>query len=151
MSGLKNTLVTGHQPVILRKFNIMGNAITFKQKGDLKKTWKFLRFLSSKLYLRKVEHYAKKGVIALAEATPKDSGVTSDSWDYEIDINDTETRISWTNSNTTIDGTPIVVLVQYGHGTKNGGWVEGFDFVSPAIKPIFEEMADSIWKEVENA
>lgn len=151
MSGLKNTLVTGHQPIILRKFNIMGQVITFKQKGDLKKTWKFLRFLSSKLYLRKVEHFAKKGVIALAQSTPIDSGITADSWDYEIIINDTETRISWTNSNIASNGTPVVVLIQYGHGLKNGGWVEGFDFVNPAIKPIFDEMADAIWKEVQSA
>ena len=127
------------------------NVITFKQSGDLKRTYKFLRFLSSKLYLKKVESYAKKGVIALAEATPKDSGVTSDSWDYEIIINDEETRIIFTNSNTIENGTPIVVLVQYGHATKNGGWVEGFDFVNPAIQPIFDEMAEDIWKEVQNA
>lgn len=127
------------------------NVITFKQSGDLKRTYKFLRFLSSKLYLKKVESYAKKGVIALAEATPKDSGITSDSWDYEIIINDEETRIIFTNSNTIENGTPIVVLVQYGHATKNGGWVEGFDFVNPAIQPIFDEMAEDIWKEVQNA
>ena len=151
MDGLSLIMEAGYQPIILRKFNIMGQVITFKQKGDLKKTWKFLRFLSSKLYLRKVEHFAKKGVIALAQSTPVDSGITADSWDYEIIINDTETRISWTNSNIASNGTPVVVLIQYGHGLKNGGWVEGFDFVNPAIKPIFDEMADAIWKEVQSA
>jgi len=129
----------------------MNNVITFKQKGSLKKTWKFLRFLSSRLYLKKVEYYAKKGIVALVEATPKDSGETADSWDYEILIDDEKTRITFTNSNIASNGTPVVVLIQYGHGTRNGGWVEGIDFVNPAIKPIFDEMADSIWKEVQNA
>lgn len=129
----------------------MNDVITFKQKGNLKKTWKFLRFLSSRLYLKKVEYYAKKGIVALVEATPKDSGETADSWDYEILIDDEKTRITFTNSNIASNGTPVVVLIQYGHGTRNGGWVEGFDFVNPAIKPIFDEMADSIWKEVQNA
>lgn len=151
MAGPSLIMEAGYQPIILRKFNIMGQVITFKIKGDLKKTWKFLRFLSSKLYLSKVEHYAKKGVIALAQSTPVDSGVTADSWDYEISITDTETKISWTNSNIASNGTPVVVLIQYGHGLKNGGWVEGFDFVNPAIKPIFDEMADAIWKEVQSA
>ena len=144
-------MADGYQPVILRKFNIMGQVITFKQKGDLKKTWKFLRFLSSKLYFNKVEHYAKKGVIELAQATPMDTGETAYSWDYEIEINENFTRIAWTNSNIASNGTPVVVLVQYGHALKNGGWVEGFDFVTPTIQPIFEEMADAIWKEVQNA
>ena len=129
----------------------MNNVITFKQKGSLKKTWKFLRFLSSRLYLKKVEYYAKKGIVALVEATPKDSGETADSWEYEILIDDEKTRITFTNSNIASNGTPVVVLIQYGHGTRNGGWVEGFDFVNPAVKPIFDEMADSIWKEVQNA
>lgn len=129
----------------------MKDVITFNTKGDLKKTWKFLRFLSSKLYLKKVEYYAKKGIVALIEATPKDSGETADSWDYEILIDDEKTRITFTNSNIASNGTPVVVLIQYGHGTRNGGWVEGFDFVNPAIRPIFDEMADSIWKEVQNA
>lgn len=129
----------------------MKDVITFNTKGDLKKTWKFLRFLSSKLYLKKVEYYAKKGIVALIEATPKDSGETADSWDYEILIDDEKTRITFTNSNIASNGTPVVVLIQYGHGTRNGGWVEGFDFVNPAIRPIFDEMADSIWKEVKNA
>jgi hypothetical protein len=129
----------------------MKDVITFKTKGDLKKTWKFLRFISSRLYLKKIEHYAKKGVVALIEATPKESGETADAWDYEIQIDDKRTRIAFTNSNIAANGTPVVVLIQYGHATRNGGWVEGFDFVNPAVKPIFDEMAEDIWKEVQNA
>lgn len=129
----------------------MKDVITFKTKGDLKKTWKFLRFISSRLYLKKIEHYAKKGVVALVEATPKESGETADAWDYEIQIDDKRTRIAFTNSNIAANGTPVVVLIQYGHATRNGGWVEGFDFVNPAVKPIFDEMAEDIWKEVQNA
>jgi hypothetical protein len=129
----------------------MKDVITFKTKGDLKKTLKFLRFISSRLYLKKIEHYAKKGVVALIEATPKESGETADAWDYEIQIDDKRTRIAFTNSNIAANGTPVVVLIQYGHATRNGGWVEGFDFVNPAVKPIFDEMAEDIWKEVQNA
>jgi hypothetical protein len=101
--------------------------------------------------LKKIEHYAKKGVVALIEATPKESGETADAWDYEIQIDDKRTRIAFTNSNIAANGTPVVVLIQYGHATRNGGWVEGFDFVNPAVKPIFDEMAEDIWKEVQNA
>jgi len=129
----------------------MKDVITFKTKGNLKKTWKFLRFISSRLYYSKVEHYAKMGIIALVESTPIDSGKTVDSWTYDIDITSDHTSITFNNDNITVDGTPIVVLIQYGHGTRNGGWVEGYDFVNPAIQPIFDDMADAIWKEVQDA
>jgi hypothetical protein len=125
--------------------------ITIKSKGDFTKTLKFLRFISSRYFYNKIEHYAKKGVVALSEATPIDSGESSDSWGYEIDISKDKTTITWTNSNTTVEGVPVVLLVQYGHATRNGGYVEGFDFINPAIKPIFDEMAESIWREVQNA
>lgn len=129
----------------------MKQLVTFNTKGKLKKTWKFLKFLSSRSFYNKLEHYAKKGVVALAEATPKDSGETSDSWDYVIDIGKDRTSITWTNSNVTNDGTPVAILLQYGHGTRNGGFVEGFDFINPALEPIFQEMVDVLWREVTNA
>lgn len=129
----------------------MTQVVTFKTKGDFKKTWKFLKFLSSKAFYNKLEHYAKKGVIALAEATPKDSGETSDAWGYEIDIGKDRTTITWTNDNLTSYGTPVAILLQYGHGTRDGGYIEGFDFINPALEPIFQEMVDILWREVTNA
>ena len=127
------------------------STITFKTKGKLKKTWKFLKFLSSKSFYNKVEYYAKRGVIALQVATPIDSGETADSWGYTIDIDDDRTVITWTNDNIASNGTPVAILIQYGHATKNGSFVQGFDFINPAIEPIFKEMADAIWREVQNA
>lgn len=127
------------------------NAIKITSSGDFSKTIKFLRFISSGYFYKRIEGFAKKGVVLLAEATPKDSGLSSDSWGYEIEITDTKTTITWTNSNTTADGVPIVLLVQYGHATRNGGYVEGFDFINPALKPLFDEIADTIWREVRDA
>lgn len=127
------------------------DTIKFKSSGDFSKTLKFLRFISSGYFYRRIEGFAKKGVVLLAEATPKDTGLSSDSWGYEIEITDTKTTITWTNSNTTRDGVPIVLLIQYGHATRNGSYVEGFDFINPALKPLFDEMADTIWREVKDA
>lgn len=127
------------------------DSIKIKSSGDFSKTLKFLRFISSGYFYRRIEDYAKKGVVLLAEATPKDTGLSSDSWGYEIEITDTKTTITWTNSNTTRDGVPIVLLVQYGHATKNGSYVEGFDFINPALKLLFDEMANTIWREVKDA
>ena len=119
-----------------------------KNTGSWSKTIRRLKRLRSSDYRRLLEDCGLKGVIALSEATPKDSGSTADSWGYTIEITDESTKITWTNDNVTSIGVPVVVLLQYGHGTKNGKFVRGFDFVTPAIYPIFDEIADSIWKEV---
>lgn len=96
---------------------------------------------------RVAEKYANEGVNALSSATPVDTGLTAKSWDYEISNTDTSTTIYWKNSNV-VNGVPIAVLIQYGHGTKNGGYVEGIDYINPALRPIFEKMAQDAWKEV---
>lgn len=129
----------------------MKDVVTFKTTGGLNRTWKFLKFLSSKSYYRNLERYAKRGVAALMESTPMDTGVTAQSWDYKITIGQNETRVEWINSNTTEDGIPIVILLRYGHGTKNGGYVQGYDFISPAIQPIFDDMVKQMWREVQKA
>ena len=87
---------------------------------------------------------------ALARATPKDTGKTADSWDYEITEQKGRLKITWTNSNLN-DGVSIAVLLQYGHATRNGGWVEGIDYINPAIRPIFDKIAKEAWKEVTQA
>lgn len=121
--------------------------ITFRHTGDFKNTIKFLKKISEKAFLKKLESYAKMGVQALANATPKRTGKTAASWGYEISYGGDDISIIWTNSNIN-NGVNIAVILQYGHGTKNGGYVRGIDYINPAIQPIFEKMANDLWKEV---
>ena len=99
---------------------------------------------SSKIDLDK---YGSKGVAALKEATPKDTGLTANSWSYNITRSKNSVIISFENNNIN-DGVPIAIILQYGHGTRNGGWVEGYDYINPAVRPIFDELAKAAWKEV---
>lgn len=92
--------------------------------------------------------YAKEGVEALAAATPVDTGKTSESWSYTISIDSRTASITWTNSNVTTEGTPIAILIQYGHGTRFGVYVQGYDYINPAIKPIFDKITNRVWGEV---
>ena len=116
-------------------------------KGDFKKSNTFLKRvlkLDLKSLLRK---YAVEGVEALSAATPVNTGKTAASWTYEIVKRHDSISIYWTNSNMEGD-TPIAVLLDYGHGTANGGYVQGRHFISPAIRPVFDRIADAAWKEV---
>lgn len=120
--------------------------ITFTNKGDFSKTSKFLTSLKG-LHFNDLDKYGQQGVTALSNATPVDSGETANSWYYKIETVKGKTTLSWFNSSKE-DGVPIAVILQYGHATKNGGWVEGRDYINPAIRPIFDKIADSAWKEV---
>lgn len=123
--------------------------IKFRLRGDFNNTEKFLEG-AKKMNIRGIlARHASEGVIALRSATPKDTGETADSWDYEIMSNRGGYTITWTNSNL-VDGVPVVILLQYGHGTRSGTFVEGRDFINPAMRPIFERIAENIWKEVES-
>lgn len=121
--------------------------IVIKQSGDFKNLEKFLKKASKMDFFQNLGRYAREGVSALASATPIDSGETAASWDYEIRTTKNQVSIYWTNSNVN-NGISIAVLIQYGHGTKNGGYVLGRDYINPAIRPIFDKIADSVWKEV---
>lgn len=121
--------------------------IKISNKGDFSKTYKFFKGISRGDMYRRLDAYGRKGVEALASATPVDTGVTANSWSYEIKKYKHGLSITWINSNL-INGIPIVVLLQYGHATRNGGFVEGRDFINPAIQPIFDQIAESAWKEV---
>lgn len=121
--------------------------ISFRNKGDFSKTEKFLKKSFGRNYMSVLEKYAKKGVAALASATPIDTGETSLSWSYEIIQNGSSISIVWNNSHVE-KGYNIAVILQYGHGTRNGGWVEGVDYINPALRPIFKSLADAAWKEV---
>lgn len=121
--------------------------ITFHTKGDFSRTEKFLvNFKFSKIR-KALEEYGRRGVAALSAATPVDSGKTASSWMYQIESTKTGYSIYWTNTNVK-DHVNIALILQYGHATKNGSWVEGRDYINPALQPIFDEMADAAWKEV---
>lgn len=122
--------------------------ITFVQKGDFSKTSKFFERCKNLFHLGILDQYGREGVNALSMATPVDTGKTAASWRYQVINNKNELRIEWHNDNTTDTGIPIVVLIQYGHGTGNGGYVQGRDFINPAIQPIFDKIAEKLWKEV---
>lgn len=121
--------------------------VTFKNRGDFSKTDKFFNRLLRRDYLNVLEKYGQQGVAALSASTPVKTGKTASSWEYIITHSPTETKIEWVNTNV-VAGTNVAILLQYGHGTKNGGYVVGRDFINPALRPIFDKMANEVWKEV---
>lgn len=121
--------------------------ITVKSQNGFKKTRKFLRRMTEIDYINLLEKYAIQGVEALALATPVDTGKTAASWSYEIRRRKDGLAIVWKNTNV-VNGVPIAVILQYGHATGTGGYVEGVDYINPVIKPIFEKIAKSAWEEV---
>ena len=125
----------------------MSRVIEMRQSGDFKKNLTFLTNLRKKSIRAILEKYGQKGVEALAEATPKATGKTAASWSYEIKMEKTGAVLSWKNANI-VDGVPIAVILQYGHGTRNGGYVQGVDYINPAMKPVFDAIRDELWKEV---
>ena len=121
--------------------------ITFRQKGDFSKVTSFLEKAKEVIKLGDLDKYGKEGVAALESATPVDTGLTASSWSYKIENRNGSVSISFFNSNIQ-NGVPIAIILQYGHGTRNGGWVEGRDYINPAIQPIFDKIADAAWREV---
>ena len=121
--------------------------ITFRQKGDFSKLTRFLERAKEVVKMGDLDKYGEAGVTALASATPKDTGMTASSWYYTIENKNGRATISFNNSNIQ-NGVPIAIILQYGHATGTGGWVEGRDYINPAIRPIFDKIADDAWKEV---
>ena len=121
--------------------------ITFRQKGDFKKLTRFLERAKDAIHLGDLDKYGREGVAALSSATPVESGLTANSWYYEIENTKDSVRIRFCNRNIQ-NGVPIAIILQYGHGTGTGGWVEGRDYINPSIQPIFDEILKSAWKEV---
>ena len=121
--------------------------ISVKQKGDFSKVNKYLVNVEKAVTPKVLERFGKEGVAALSLATPNDTGKTASSWYYEIKTNGKSISITFNNSNIQ-NGVPIAIILQYGHGTRNGGWVEGRDYINPAIQPVFDKIADAAWKEV---
>lgn len=125
----------------------MPTIIRFTHKGDFSKTTNFLERAKRTVRVSNLDKYAKKGVEALASATPVDTGLTAGSWSYEIINKNGSIVINFNNSNVN-KGVPIAIIIQYGHATGSGGWVEGRDYINPTIQPIFDEMVNDIWREV---
>lgn len=121
-----------------------------QSKGDFKKTFGFFEKAKEIVHLGELDKYGREGVAALAAATPKDTGRTAASWMYEIVRNDGSASIIFSNTNV-VDGVNVAIILQYGHGTKNGGYVRGRDYINPALRPIFDKMAEEAWKEVTKA
>lgn len=121
--------------------------IRFRHKGDFSKLTNFLERAKGVVKLSDLDKYGREGVAALASATPVETGLTAKSWSYKIEHRNGSTSIMFLNSNIQ-NGIPIAVILQYGHGTNNGGWVQGRDYINPAIQPIFDKIAENAWREV---
>lgn len=120
---------------------------TIVHKGDFSKTEAFLKKARKADFYKNLQKYAQIGVEALRSSTPIDSGITANSWGYEIINNGSSAGIVWTNTNTN-KGENIAILLQYGHGTGTGGYVHGRDYINPAMQPVFDQIAEDVWKEV---
>ena len=121
--------------------------ITFRQKGNFSKTTQYFERLKEVMKLGILDKYGREGVVALSSATPVESGVTVASWYYEIEHSKGSATITFSNSHVN-QGVPIAIILQYGHGTGTGGWVQGRDYINPAIQPIFEQIAKNAWNEI---
>lgn len=121
--------------------------ITFSQKGDFHKTEEFLKKARQNAFYKHLDEYARIGVEALHDSTPIDTGETANSWSYKVDISKDSATITWLNTHTN-KGENIAILVQYGHGTGTGGYVHGRDYINPAMRPVFDKIAENVWKEV---
>ena len=130
----------------------MSGTISFKSSGSFNNIKSFLKRNREQEIRKVLDYYGQMGVEALSAATPVKTGKTAGSWYYEISIKSVgkgySVELSWHNSNRTEDGIPIVILLRYGHATGGGGYVQGYDFITPAIAPIFDEIKESVWTEV---
>lgn len=118
-------------------------------RGTFDNTDAFLKRMKDRSYLKQLEHFGAQGVAALRAATPRDSGETAQGWTYEIVDRPGYFSLHWLNTHTEDPGRiPIAILIQYGHGTRTGGYVQGRDYINPAMRPIFDQIAADLWKEV---
>ena len=124
--------------------------ITLSSSGDFSRTFKFLNKVKNTNFQSILEKYAQLGVQALSSATPVDSGLTASSWSYTIEVGHESATIHWTNSNIN-KVVNIAVILQFVHGTGTGGYVQGRDYINPAMRPVFDKIAEEVWREVVNA
>lgn len=124
--------------------------ITLTSKGDFRRTEAFLKKMSRRDIFKVLSKYGQEGVAALSSATPVESGLAASSWSYEVENNRRSASISWLNHDIE-RGFPVAIMLQFGYGTGTGGYVQGRDYINPAIKPIFDKIAESVWREVTSA
>ena len=123
--------------------------IVLSSKGDFSKATRYFERLKETAKLGVLDKYGREGVAALSSATPVETGLTANSWTYKIQLSESSASIEFHNSNIN-NGVPIAIILQYGHGTGTGGWVEGRDYINPAIRPVFDNIVEDLWKEVTN-
>lgn len=121
--------------------------ITFRQKGNFSKLNRYFERAKEVVKLGDLDRFGREGVQALSSVTPRDTGLTATSWEYSIERSSNRVSITFNNTNIQ-NGVPIAIILQYGHGTRNGGYVQGRDYINPAIQPIFDKMVKDAWKEV---
>ena len=121
--------------------------ISFSHRGNFSKTTSFLERVKNSAHIGCLDKYGKIGVAALSSATPKDTGLTASSWSYDVINKNGTATINFYNSNIQ-NGVSIAIILQYGHGTRNGGWVQGRDYINPAIQPVFDKILNEAWGEV---
>lgn len=144
MRGLSDTLSMEYRS---KSYNGGHSMISFRQKGDFSKLSRYLERAKEIVKIGDLDKYGREGVAALSSATPVETGRTANSWYYEIKRQNGSVSIEFLNSNIN-KGVPIAIILQYGHGTGTGGWVQGRDYINPAIQPIFDKIANDAWKEV---
>lgn len=124
--------------------------ISFTSKGSFERTEAFVRRMTTGEIFRALNRYGEIGRNALASATPEDSGLAANSWAFDVRNSGNRWEMVWSNTDTE-NGFPVAIMLQYGHGTGTGGYVRGRDYINPAIKPVFDQIADAVWKEVTRA
>jgi hypothetical protein len=127
------------------------SSFSFESSGSFSNLERFLKTAAKGDIFSTLEKYGKEGVNALAAATPIDSGETRNSWHYKVQKTRGAYSIIWTNDEKTVNGDPIAIMLQYGHGTGNGGYVQGRDYINPAMRPVFDSIAEKVWKAVTSA
>lgn len=123
--------------------------IGIESKGDHKKTYNYLNKILRGDFFNDLDRYGQLGVEALANSTPVDTGLTAESWSYRVIRNRKRPGIEWYNTNV-VNGTPVAILIQYGHGTGTGGYVQGRDYINPAMHPVFDKIVENVWKKVKS-
>ena len=123
--------------------------IVLSSKGDFSKATRYFERLKETAKLGVLDKYGQEGVAALSSATPVETGLTASSWTYKIQLSESSASIEFHNSNIN-NGVPRAIILQYGHGTGTGGWVQGRDYINPAIRPVFDKIVEDLWKEVTN-
>lgn len=128
----------------------MRKTIEIKSKGSFGKTFEFFHRKLTHAMWEKLYHYGELGVEALRNATPVDTGKTRDSWTYEVEVDKNQATIIWKNTNIVDEWANVAILLQYGHATRTGGYVQGRDYINPALKPVYDKITEELWGDLKS-